>query len=120
MPIYEYRCQDCRKVTSFLILSLNEPFEPECHACGSRAMKRILSRVNVRLSEETRLERLADPATFAGVDENDHKTWAKALKKMGQEIGEEFPGEIDQMVEEAQESLAAGGADDDAEPTKPE
>jgi len=111
MPIYEYRCQDCRRVSSFLILNLNEPFSPVCEKCGSRALERILSRVNVRLSEETRLERLADPAQWSGVDENDPKSVARALKKMGQEMGEDFRGEVDQMVEEAMESGAgeAGG-----------
>jgi putative FmdB family regulatory protein len=106
MPIYEYRCQDCRRVSSFLILNLQEPFTPVCAKCGSASLERILSRVNVRLSEETRLERLADPSQWSGVDENDPKSVARMLKKMGQEMGEDFPGEVDQMVEEAME----GGA----------
>jgi putative FmdB family regulatory protein len=104
MPIYEYRCQECGRVSGFLILNLKEPFTPICKKCGSRAMDRILSRVHVRLSEDTRLERLAHPATWAGVDENDPKSVARLLKKMGQEMGEEFPGEVDQLMEEAMES----------------
>ncbi len=56
------------------------------------------------------LERLADPAAFSGVDENDPKSVAKMLKKMGQEMGEDFPGEVDEMVEEAMESQEGGGA----------
>ncbi len=106
MPIYEYRCRDCRRVSSFLILNLREPFAPVCGKCGSESLDRILSRVNVRLSEESRLERLADPSQWSGVDENDPKSVARMLKKMGQEMGEDFPGEVDQMVEEAME----GGA----------
>ena len=62
MPIYEYRCQNCRRVSSFLLLNLKDPFVPVCKQCGSHSLERILSRVHVRLSEETRLERLADPA----------------------------------------------------------
>jgi putative FmdB family regulatory protein len=104
MPIYEYRCQDCRRVSSFLILNLQEPFAPVCRKCGSQALERILSRVHVRLSEDTRLERLADPSQWSGLDENDPKSVARMLKKMGQEMGEDFPGEVDQMVEEAMES----------------
>ena len=111
MPIYEYRCQDCRRVSSFLILNLQEPFTPVCGKCGSQSLERILSRVHVRLSEETRLERLADPSQWSGVDENDPKSVARALKKMGQEMGEDIPGEVDQMVEEAME----GGAGEAAE-----
>jgi putative FmdB family regulatory protein len=106
MPIYEYRCQECRQVSSFLILNLREPFTPVCRKCGSQGMERLLSRVHVRLSEDTRLERLADPAAWAGMDENDPKSVARMLKKMGQEMGEDFPGEVDQLVEEAMESGA--------------
>ncbi len=109
MPIYEYRCQDCRKVSSFLILNLKEAFTPVCAKCGGRNLERVLSRVHVRLSEETRMERLADPAQWGGLDESDPKSMARMLKKMGQEMGEEFPGEVDQMVEEAMEEGAAGG-----------
>ena len=60
MPIYEYRCQECRRISSFLILNLHKPFTPACRQCGSHSLERILSRVHVRLSEESRLERLAD------------------------------------------------------------
>ncbi|MEJ2671898.1 MAG: zinc ribbon domain-containing protein [Deltaproteobacteria bacterium] len=104
MPIYEYRCQDCRRISGFLILNPNEPFTPVCPHCGGHALDRVLSRVHVRLSEETRMERLADPAAWSGLDENDPKSVAKMLKKMGQEMGEDFPGEVDEMVEEAMES----------------
>jgi putative FmdB family regulatory protein len=104
MPIYEYRCQECRRISGFLILNLNEPFSPFCKNCGSHSLDRVLSRVHVRLSEETRMERLADPTVWSGVDENDPKSVAKMLKKMGQEMGEDFPGEVDEIVEEAMES----------------
>jgi putative FmdB family regulatory protein len=114
MPIYEYRCQKCRRISGFLILNLNEPLTPVCKRCGSQALDRVISRVHVRLSEETRLERLADPSAWSGLDENDSKSVAKMLKKMGQEMGEDFPGEVDDMVEEAmdnQEADAAGETD---------
>ncbi|MEW6657030.1 MAG: zinc ribbon domain-containing protein [Thermodesulfobacteriota bacterium] len=111
MPIYEYRCQDCRRVSSFLILNLKEPFAPVCRKCGSQALERILSRVHVLQSEETRLERLADPSQWSGLDENDPKTVARVLKKMGQEMGEDFPGEAEQMVAEVME----GGGDEGGE-----
>ena len=115
MPIYEYRCQDCRRVSSFLILNLREPFAPVCRKCGSQALERILSRVHVRLSEDTRLERLADPSQWSGLDENDPKSVARMLKKMGQEMGEDFPGEVDQMVEEAMESGEGEAGETDLE-----
>ncbi len=108
MPIYEYRCQDCRRISSFLILNRDAPFTGACQHCGGRALERILSRVNVRLSEDTRMERLADPAQWGGLDEQDPRSMARMLKKMGEELGEDFPGEVDQIVEEAMESEAPG------------
>ena len=110
MPIYEYRCQECSRISGFLVLNLSEPFTPVCKFCGSQSLDRVLSRIHVRLSEETRIERLADPAAWSGLDENDPKSMAKMLKKMGQEMGEDFPGEVDEMVEEAMESQAGADA----------
>lgn len=104
MPIYEYRCQKCRRISGFLIMNLNEPFSPACKHCGSHLVDRVLSRVHVRLSEETRMERLADPSAWSGIDENDPKSVARMLKKMGQEMGEDYPGEVDELVEEAMQS----------------
>jgi putative FmdB family regulatory protein len=101
MPIYEYQCQDCRRVSGFLILNLNEPFTPVCSKCGSHSLNRVISRVHVRLSEETRLERLADPSAWGGVDENDPKSMTRMLKRMTQEMGEDTGDDVDQMVEEA-------------------
>jgi putative FmdB family regulatory protein len=116
MPIYEYRCQECRRISDFILLNLQEPFTPVCKRCGSENMERVLSRVHVRLSEETRLERLADPAKWGDLDENDPKSMARMLKKLGPELGDEFAGDMDQMVEEAMEGeagdLPGSGADD--------
>jgi hypothetical protein len=91
---------------SFQLLTLKpkRPLCPGLQAVRQPLLERVLSRVHVRLSEETRLERLADPSAWSGVDENDPKSVAKVLKKMGQEMGEDFPGEVDEMVEEAMDS----------------
>jgi putative FmdB family regulatory protein len=115
MPIYEYLCQHCGKVSSFLILTRKEPFTPLCQKCGSQALTRLLSRVNVRLSEATRLERLADPASWAGLDEKDPRSMARMLKKMGEAMGEDYPGEVEQIVEEAMESEAQAGGEEAGE-----
>ena len=112
MPIYEYRCQECRRISSFLVLNPKETFVPVCQRCGGQSLERILSRVHVRLSEETRMERLADQAQWSGVDESDPKSMARMLKKMGQELGEDSPGEMDQLVDEAMDSLGKETGDD--------
>ena len=75
--------------------------EPVCRKCGGRNMAKAPSRFRVTLSEEARLERMADLAEMGGLDENDPRSVERFLKKMGREMGEDYPGEVDEMVEEA-------------------
>lgn len=123
MPIYEYRCLTCRKVSEFLVLNLSSPFSPACPRCGGAEMERVLSRVRVRLSEETRMERLADPHRWGGLadlDENDPASMARMMRQMGphlqEALGEEYPGEVDQMIEEALEEGETGRNQESSEP----
>lgn len=110
MPIYEYECQECHKKSSFLIMNLkNELSGLCCKNCSSPGLKRIVSRVNWVKSEEARLESLADPSKLGGLDENDPKSVARWMKKMGKEMGEEMGGEdFDQMVDEAMAEAEGG------------
>jgi hypothetical protein len=75
-------------------------------------MTKLVSRVAVRKSEESRLEGLADPSALAGLDENDPKSVARWMKKMGREMGEEagedFDAEVDKAMEEAAREKEAG------------
>lgn len=43
MPIYEYRCQACAKVSSFFLRSINSEVEPVCSHCQSKNMERRMS-----------------------------------------------------------------------------
>lgn len=114
MPIYEYRCEDCGRRQSFLVRKPSE-FKPVCKKCGGERMERLISRVAVVESEETKLERLADPSAWGDVDENDPASVAKFMKKMGGALGEDV-GDVDELTAEI-EAEAAGesepGSDDD-------
>jgi putative FmdB family regulatory protein len=109
MPIYEYRCRQCGRKSEIITFRVSESVTANCRHCGSELVDRIPSRVRVRLSEETRMERLADPSRLGGLDENDPKSMVRWMKKMGQEMGEDFEGEdMDAMIEEAMEEEAKG------------
>jgi len=116
MPIYEYRCQKCGKKNEFITFNISEPVPSTCRYCSSELIHRIPSRVRVRLSEETRLERLADPARLGGLDENDPKSMARWMKRMGKEMGEDVGEDFDQAIEEAMEEEAGGGAGEEGGP----
>jgi putative FmdB family regulatory protein len=112
MPIYEYRCADCSKKTTVVTLSVSAAVDPVCSHCGGRNMAKLISRVAIRKSEESRLESLADPSSLTGLDENDPKSVARWMKKMGKEMGEEagedFDEEVDKAMEEAEKDKASG------------
>jgi putative FmdB family regulatory protein len=108
MPIYEYACKKCKKKMSFLVLTPST-FKPACKYCESTEVEQLFSRFAMPKSEERRLESLADPSSFSGLDENDPGSVARWMKKMGKEMGEDLGGDIDQMADEAAQEVAAGG-----------
>lgn len=103
MPIYEYRCKDCGKKSTFVTLSVKSSLSPKCRKCGSSNLEKVVSRVAIFRSEESRLESLADPSKLAGLDENDPSSVARWMRKMGKEMGEDLGEDFDQAVEEAVE-----------------
>jgi putative FmdB family regulatory protein len=109
MPIYEYRCADCGKRSTFVTLSVRSAFESRCQACGSENMKKLVSRVAVLRSEESRMESLADPARLGGLDESDPGSVARWMKKMGREMGEDLGGGFEQEIDQAVEEAGGGG-----------
>ena len=42
MPIFDYHCEDCGK-QSEIFISTSE-YQPECSACGSRNLKKMISK----------------------------------------------------------------------------
>ncbi len=107
MPIYEYRCKDCRKRSSVLVLSVTNPPPVACQHCQGSNLSRIMSRFAAPKSEEARLESLADPTKFGDLDESDPQSMARFMKKMGREMGEDLGDDLDTAMEEA----GGGGMD---------
>ena len=115
MPIYEYRCNDCGKISEFLLIKTDETFIPQCKRCKSKKMSRILSKVRVIRSEESRMESLADPSKWSGLDEKDPKSMAKWMKRMGKELGEDMGEDVDTMVDEGMDEEMASKSDEEIE-----
>ncbi len=109
MPIYEFGCRTCRKKTTALVLVRVRIGEVRCTHCGGADLVKLVSRFAMPKSDETRLDALADPSSFAGVDENDPKSVAQLMKKMGRELGEDLGDDFDQALEQ---ELSGGGLDD--------
>jgi putative FmdB family regulatory protein len=115
MPIYEYRCADCRRLVSvyFQTFSAASVGTPTCEHCGSNKLTRLVSRVFQLKSEDAQLEDMTDPSSFGDLDENDPKSVARWARKLGQQMGEDLGDDWGEMVDrlEAGEDLGdeAGG-----------
>ncbi|MDR2017310.1 MAG: zinc ribbon domain-containing protein [Syntrophobacterales bacterium] len=107
MPIYEYRCEACGRVSSFLLLRVSEEIVPFCKTCGSKDMKKLISRVAVLKSEERRMESLLDPSKFSDLDENDPVSIERAARRMERELGDELGQGFGESVEDAMQEEGA-------------
>ena|SRR5262249_9315483 len=116
MPIYEYRCTACRKKVTVLTLRVSEAVDPVCEHCGSRALTRLMSRFALVRSEESRLDDLGDPSSLGDLDENDPKSVARWMRKMGKELGEDAGEDFDEMVDEMEAGGGEEGEGDDEAP----
>ena len=68
MPVYEYRCDSCREITTVFGAVSENPDHVTCESCGVVKAHRILSRPSVRLSNLSKLERL-DPKYDKQIDQ---------------------------------------------------
>ena len=119
MPVYEYRCGSCRRRSSKLFRTFAEVATPACPYCGAapEQMTKLISRVAVMKSEESRLEALADPSMFSDVDENDPRSVARWARKLGESMGDDLPEDYGEMVDQLEsgempDDVAGVGGDD--------
>ena len=118
MPIYEYRCGNCKRRVSIFFRSMSAANDqvPQCPNCASTNLSRLVSRFATVKSEEARLDAMADPAALGDVDENDPKSMARFMKRMSSEMGEEMGPEFDEMVGR----LESGESPEEIEKSMPE
>lgn len=116
MPIYEFRCRDCRSRTSVFTRTIGGGADAVCPRCGSRDMSRLISRVAVIRSEDDAFSSI-DESALADVDEQDPRSMARWVRKMSREMGEpldaETQGQLERMeAGEMPDDLDDGGDDD--------
>ncbi|MGH2538545.1 MAG: FmdB family zinc ribbon protein [Candidatus Promineifilaceae bacterium] len=117
MPIYEYRCAQCgRKLRLFFSYAEYDAASPACTYCGKRELRRLISRVALGTSEESRLDAMDDDALLSGLDEEDPRSLGRFMRKMSNEMGEDMGGEFDEVIDR----LESGQSPEDIEKSMPE
>ena len=105
MPLYEYRCQDCRRRSTVLVRSISSAPDPSCQHCKGANLTRLISKVSVHRSWGDSLDWAPDSGYPDDVDQQDPRRMAQWMRRMQKEMGEEvtpeFEGMLDEMESEA-------------------
>jgi putative FmdB family regulatory protein len=102
MPIYEYRCADCGRLTSVFVRSASAEQQAACSQCGGTKLARALSRFAYRKSEQRILEQYgAEPKSLD--DYKDPRQIGRWAERKFQEYGMEMPQQAREMIDAARE-----------------
>lgn len=112
MPIYEYFCYDCTKRVNVFFRTMSEASDEAavCPTCSGRQLRRLVSRVRMLRSEDSRMESLADDASLmSGLESEDPRALASFMRRMSDEMGEPLDSEMSEVMDrlEAGESPEA-------------
>ena len=118
MPIYEYHCNDCHRRVSIIARTYSSSGDDAavCPLCGGHHLTRLVSRVAIMHSEESRLESLTDESLLSGLDENDPRTIGRWMRHMSREMGEDLGDDLSEVADR----LEAGQTPEDIESSMPE
>ena len=102
MPIYEYKCADCSRLTSVFTKSMDAEVKPECQHCGGRKLARALSRFAYHKSEQRVLEEYgAEPRSLE--DYKDPRQIGRWAERKFDEYGIDLPQQARDMIDAARD-----------------
>ncbi len=111
MPLYEYRCQECRKRSTVLVKSINATPQAVCDHCGSGNMHRLVSKFSFRRSWGSSLDWAPDTGWPENIDNEDPRAVAGWMRRMQHEMGGEVTSEFKDMVDELESEADMGDGD---------
>lgn len=102
MPIYEFRCQDCGRLSSVFTRTVAATVEPRCSHCGSARLEKAVSRFAYHKSEADILRDYgAEPKRLE--DYKDPRQIGRWAERKFKEFGIEMPKEAREMIDAARE-----------------
>lgn len=110
MPIYEYRCQECGSVSSFLVRAINAPFTAVCKGCGSERMGRRMS--TFAMGKTTAAVHEANPIGSASRDYySDPRNIGRHVEESFARHGVDMPDTVRQSIDAARSGETPKGLD---------
>jgi len=102
MPIYEFKCADCGRLSSIFTKSMGKEYETTCQHCGGRKLSRAVSRFAYHRSEQAVLGQYgAEPKRVE--DYKDPRQIGRWTERKFKEYGLELPEKAREMIDAARE-----------------
>ena len=111
MPIYEFLCGRCNRIYSFHSFRVDTDKSPTCPRCGNRDLRRVPSRFAARRAapatteggddatdERVEREMMRFAAELEGMDENNPREMARAVRRMTEIAGEPVTPAMEEMI----------------------
>ncbi|MCW5198906.1 zinc ribbon domain-containing protein [Desulfobulbus sp. F4] len=95
MPIYEFLCQDCNTIFSFLSSRINTEKRPDCPKCGKKELNRQISSFAVIGKAK---EPGGDNDLLAGLDETKMEHALEGLMREAEGMNEDDPRQMAQLM----------------------
>jgi putative FmdB family regulatory protein len=101
MPAYDYRCNDCKRraVLKYKTYADYDAAIPICPNCQSKNMTRLISRVAIAKSEDSRFSNFDDPNVLDDLENADPATLGRYMRRMSSEVGEDLGTEFNEVVD---------------------
>lgn len=100
MPVYEYRCENCRRKVElyFKTYADYDAATKSCPYCQSTRLARLISRVGIGRSDDSRFSSLEDDSALDDLADADPATLGRFMRRMSQETGEDLGDEFNEVV----------------------
>lgn len=100
MPLYEYRCDDCQRLTTLLVYSWSKSGSQLCDHCGGSSLTRLLSRFTMGRSWGESLNWAPSGETLRDVDEDDSRSIDRFMGRIKTEMGGQVTSDFEEMRSE--------------------
>ncbi len=112
VPIYEYRCGSCGKISSYFTRSITSPLEPSCTHCESRDMHRRMSSFAMgKTTQSVHESHGAGPGPSSPNYYSDPRNIGRHVEEGFRRYGMEVPQSVRDTIDAAREGELPKGID---------
>ena len=100
MPLFEYRCDDCRLSNTLLVYSWSKDSDRTCQHCNSSNLTKLISRFAKGRSWGESLGWVPGGETLSDVNEDDPRSVDQFMGRIKDEMGGQVTPDFNEMRQE--------------------